>query len=94
VAEQIGTLDMVMDFSAVDGDKIDVNAIDANDLLAGNQDFAFIGSDSYSAAGQIRFGTDGVNTYIGLNTDADFSDSEVVFGISGIVSPEATWFVL
>jgi Ca2+-binding RTX toxin-like protein len=94
VAEQIGTLDMVMDFSAVDGDKIDVNAIDANDLLAGNQDFAFIGSDSYSAAGQIRFGTDGVNTYIGLNTDADFSDSEVVFGISGIVSPDASWFVL
>jgi Ca2+-binding RTX toxin-like protein len=94
VAEFLGSLDMVMDFNVVEGDQLDVHAVDANDLLVGNQDFVFIGSDSYSAAGQIRFGTDGVNTYIGLNTDADFSDSEAVFGISGVVTPDASWFSL
>jgi serralysin len=35
-------------------DKIDVSGIDANSKLAGDQDFAFINNQAFSAAGQVR----------------------------------------
>ena len=93
IAEMVGTLDALLDFNAAQGDKIDVNAIDANETLGGNQDFTFVGGDNFTAAGQIRYGTDGVNTYIAFNTDNDFSDNEAVIMVAGVVAPDASWFL-
>jgi Ca2+-binding RTX toxin-like protein len=51
--------DDVIDFSAAAGDKIDLSAIDANTLVAGNQAFTWIGNDNAFVeawgAGQLRF---------------------------------------
>lgn len=54
-------------------DRIDVSAIDANALAAGNQAFSFIGTAAFSAAGQIRYVLDQVehHTFVLLNTDND-----------------------
>jgi Ca2+-binding RTX toxin-like protein len=47
--------DTIVDFSAAQGDRIDLSQIDANALLAGEQHFTFIGSGAFSAPGQLRF---------------------------------------
>jgi serralysin len=49
------------------GDKINLYAIDANSLIKGDQAFQFIGTKSFTAAGQVRF-ADGV---LSANVDAD-----------------------
>jgi len=60
VQNAIVRLGEVLDFSTARGDKIDISKIDANSFLAGNQDFQFIGGDSFhgtgsSSAGELRF---------------------------------------
>lgn len=47
--------DTIVGFSAAQGDRVDLAQIDANALLAGNQHFTFIGSDAFTAPGQLRF---------------------------------------
>jgi Ca2+-binding RTX toxin-like protein len=48
--------DRITDFSHAQGDRIDLSAIDANSIAAGNQAFTFIGSGLYTGvAGQLRF---------------------------------------
>jgi Ca2+-binding RTX toxin-like protein len=39
-------------------DRIDLSAIDADAVLAGNQAFVFIGTDAFTGLGQLRLGTD------------------------------------
>jgi Ca2+-binding RTX toxin-like protein len=47
--------DRISDFSAADGDKIDLTRIDADTATAGNQDFHFIGESDFSGvAGELR----------------------------------------
>ncbi|MGL4963412.1 MAG: calcium-binding protein [Inquilinus sp.] len=59
--------DRITDFSHVQGDRIDLSAIDANtDGAVGNQAFTFIGSSLYTGAGQLR----AVNTSPGITTIA------------------------
>jgi serralysin len=51
-----GLRDVVTDFKAADGDRVDLTAIDANTSIGGVQPFAFIGSVQFSAhAGELRF---------------------------------------
>ncbi|MBU8545813.1 MULTISPECIES: calcium-binding protein, partial [Roseomonadaceae] len=48
--------DVVADFNVAQGDRIDLRPIDANLLIADNQDFTWIGEASFGAvAGQLRF---------------------------------------
>lgn len=48
--------DVVADFSAAEGDRIDLRRIDANTALGGDQEFTWIGGSSFSAvAGQLRY---------------------------------------
>ena len=48
--------DLVFDFSAVQGDRIDVSGIDAVSGTPENEDFIFIGDDAFSgSAGELRF---------------------------------------
>lgn len=46
--------DTIISFSGAAGDRLDVSAIDANTLVSGNQAFTFIGSEPFTAAGQLR----------------------------------------
>ncbi|WP_052120166.1 calcium-binding protein [Inquilinus limosus] len=53
-----GSRDIVYDFIRVEGDKIDLSAIDANAGVAGNQAFTFIGGEAFHhVAGELRFST-------------------------------------
>jgi Ca2+-binding RTX toxin-like protein len=66
--------DLILDFS---GDILDLQQIDANLNAAGDQAFSFIGTNAFSAAGQVRFFADGAgNTIVEGNVDnnlgADF----------------------
>ncbi|MEA1832114.1 family 16 glycosylhydrolase [Methylobacterium durans] len=47
--------DTIVDFDAAEGDTIDLSAIDANSLVAGDQAFTYIGAAAFSAAGQLRY---------------------------------------
>ncbi len=67
----VSTRDIIVDFEGAGvagGDLVDVNTIDANTGAGGNQNFSFIGTAAFSAAGQLRFFQDGTNTFIEGNT--------------------------
>lgn len=71
------TSDRVLDFSSVQGDRIDLTTIDANTTNAGNQAFTFIGGAAFTGvAGQLRVQASGTNqlVYGDVNGDgiADF----------------------
>jgi Ca2+-binding RTX toxin-like protein len=68
-----GTRDVITDFEGAGvagGDVIDVNAIDANTGAAGNQNFNFIGTAAFSAAGQLRYVQVGGITLLEGNVNA------------------------
>ncbi|MDB5870973.1 MAG: hypothetical protein JWQ07_415, partial [Ramlibacter sp.] len=64
-----GTWDVITDFNSAQRDKIDLQAMDANVLIRGNQRFTFIGDADFSAAGQVRF--DSSTHMLYGSTDAD-----------------------
>jgi Ca2+-binding RTX toxin-like protein len=70
--------DVIQDFSTAQGDKVDVSAIDANNVMAGSQDFSFIGTSGFTHhAGELRYATvkDSAFVYgdVDGNGNADFS---------------------
>lgn len=66
------TRDHILDFETTD--RIDLSAIDANLLVAGNQSFTFIGSDAFTGAGQLRVELDGAgNTIVQANVDGELA---------------------
>ncbi|HSW13801.1 MAG TPA: hypothetical protein VLI06_13230 [Solimonas sp.] len=81
--------DVIADFLSGEGDKVDVSTIDANTALGADQAFTFIGSDAFSAAGQLRL-EDGV--LYGSN-DAD-TLAEFSIALTGVGSMTAADFVL
>jgi Ca2+-binding RTX toxin-like protein len=90
----LGTFDVITDFNAGQGDKINVSQMDANKLAAGSQDWTFVGAgDPFTAPGQIGVGTDGTNTFIILN-DGNNPNDGVAIQISGVHNVDASWFVL
>jgi Ca2+-binding RTX toxin-like protein len=86
-------MDVIMDFNLADGDKIDLHSIDANATLPGNQAFTFIEDGAFSAPGQVRYFDDGVDTFIGINTDTNPLDDAAI-RIAGLHTPTASWFEL
>lgn len=73
--------DRITDFQ-LDVDTIDLSAIDANALIAGNQAFAFKGTAAFTAAGQVRFNHSGSDTIISVNTDNDAA-AEMQIALTG-----------
>lgn len=68
----IATADVIHDFVHAQGDKIRLDAVDANSTLAGNQAFAFLGTGAFTnAAGQLRFEQSGGNTFVQGDIDGD-----------------------
>ena len=55
--------DVILDFSPRLGDKIDVQYVDANVLMPGDQAFDFNGVAAFTAPGQVSHFTDGTDTY-------------------------------
>ncbi|MGO4126409.1 hypothetical protein AB4Z01_18555 [Inquilinus sp. YAF38] len=89
--------DLITDFSHVEGDKIDLAAIDADTGVAGDQAFSFIGRGLFTGvAGQLRYDEVGARTIISGDVDgdgvADF-DIQLINGYYS-VSPVAADFVL
>ena len=58
--------------SIAEGDKIDLTKIDANLLKTGLDAFTFIGSESFTGAGQLRFDNEILSGNINGNLAADF----------------------
>jgi serralysin len=84
--------DVISDF-VHNSDKFDMHAIDARAGVSGNQDFSFIGSQAFSAEGQIRVVTEGDHTLVQINTTGNGgTDSEIQ--LAGHITLSANDFVL
>jgi Ca2+-binding RTX toxin-like protein len=68
-----GGVDVITDFQGTAvGERIDLTGIDANDKVAGNQAFTFIGvGTAFSAAGQLRVVQTGNNWFVEGDIDGD-----------------------
>ena len=58
--------------------------IDADETVAGNQDFTFISTAAFTAPGQINWFSNGTDTFIQLNTDADLA-ADGMIQLSGVL---------
>jgi peptidase M10/serralysin-like protein len=91
--------DKVQDFTPGE-DLLVVSPIDANEMIAGNQAFTFVGTGVFTAAGQVRYFTSGLDTYIQFNVDDVLTgpsgdvDSEMTIHLLGTYTVEAGWFDL
>jgi Ca2+-binding RTX toxin-like protein len=97
-AEETGTtvptMDVILDFNFAQGDRIDLGGIDANTYAAGDQAFRVIGQGAFTGTpGEINYFYSGGNTIIQLQTGMD-PDVEGGIVLSGIHTPDASWFVL
>ncbi len=64
--------DTIYDFSAVQKDRIDLSAIDANMDASGNQSFGFVGTKAFSGkAGELRYVKAPSDTYIFGDVNGD-----------------------
>lgn len=70
--------DHILDFTVAD--EIDLESIDSNASVAGNQSFRWVGTAEFSAAGQLRYEPDGAgNTIVQADVDGDLAaDLEIV----------------
>jgi Ca2+-binding RTX toxin-like protein len=65
------TADRIIDFTTGE-DKIDLNTVDANTLVAGDQSFAFVGTNAFShTAGELRYEQISGNTYVEGDMNGD-----------------------
>ncbi len=77
--------DRITDFSAAQGDRINVSGIDAISSTVADDAFTFIGVSAFSAAGSARsFEVSGV-TYVALNTDANLATVETMVSLTGAI---------
>lgn len=88
----IAAADSIGDFDAA-LDRIDLQAIDADETLGGNQAFAFIGGGAFTAAGQIGWAIEGSDTVIRMNTGGDLA-TDAVIRIAGVRALGAGAFLL
>jgi Ca2+-binding RTX toxin-like protein len=95
--EQIGLFnfdpDIVTDFNKAEGDFLHFTNMDADETVAGNQAFTFIGTAGFTAPGQINFVTNGTDTFVQLNTNADLTVDGII-QVSGVHTVDASWFFL
>jgi Ca2+-binding RTX toxin-like protein len=85
--------DIITDFSRAQDDVIALNPIDADETVAGDHAFTFIGTGAFTAAGQINFFTTATDTFIQMNTDGD-NFAEATIHLVGVHNVDASFFVL
>jgi Ca2+-binding RTX toxin-like protein len=93
--EEIGLSnpDVVADYSRAQGDVLHFSNIDADETVAGDQNFAFIGTAAFTAPGQINWYSNGTDTFIQLNTNADLA-ADAIVQISGVPSGDSVLMFL
>jgi serralysin len=69
--------DRIADFHPGE-DRLDLQTIDANNLVIGNQAFVLWSGDRFTAAGQVKVTHTAGNTYVQLNTDRDVAAESVI----------------
>ena len=86
--------DFIAGFSHIEGDAIDLSAIDANGNAAGDGKFHFIGTAAFShTAGELRFEKTGGNTFITGDVNGDaVADFQIELG--GKIGLHAADFIL
>jgi len=77
--------DVVTDYSSAQGDVLHFANIDADETLLGNQYFTLIGTAAFTAPGQINWFTNGTDTFIQLNTNADLA-ADAIVQLNGVLS--------
>lgn len=85
------TMDRITDFDAYD--VLDLSRIDARPDLAGDQAFQLIGTNAFTAMGQIRYYSDSNATYVQVNADADMQ-SDMTIRLDGMHVLTVADFVL
>ena len=90
-----GSMDQILDFTP-GTDKIELDKIDSNSLVAGDQAFAWIGSSAFSgAAGQLRAVQSGGNWLLQGDTNGDgVADLVVSLTLQGATPLGAADFIL
>ncbi|MDZ7951411.1 calcium-binding protein [Nostoc sp. DedQUE09] len=93
---QVGvTRDILTDFTS-GFDKIDLSAIDAELLTAGDQAFKFIGTAAFTGtAGEVRYFTSGSNLFVQaeINNDGNIT-ADLEIQLNGVATIAATSFIL
>ncbi len=89
----LATADRIVDFQ--DGfDRIRLNLLDANTLVAGDQAFTFIGSSAFTnVAGQLRYQISGSNTLVFGDTNGD-GVADFAIALTGAYALDITDFGL
>lgn len=90
-----GFMDYIADFNRAEGDRINLHGIDANSTAGagGNQDFLRVVAGYGTRPGDIGYTTDGIDTFIHLNTDTDAA-AEASIRVHGVYTVvDASWFV-
>jgi serralysin len=75
-----GIRDRIEDFGDTLGneDLLEIHGLDANNALAGDQEFVLIGTAAFSAAGQLRWSQSGADVIVQANFNSDLaSDFEI-----------------
>ncbi|MGA7485676.1 MAG: calcium-binding protein [Xanthobacteraceae bacterium] len=85
--------DVVADYSTAQGDVLHFTNVDADETVAGDQNFTFIGTAAFTAPGQINWFTNGTDTFIQLNTNADPA-ADAVVQLSGVLSGDSVLMFL
>ena len=85
--------DIVADYSSAQGDVLHFTNIDADETQPNDQDFDFISTDAFTAPGQINWFSNGTDTFIQLNTDADLA-ADGMIQLSGVLSGDSVLMFL
>jgi Ca2+-binding RTX toxin-like protein len=85
--------DVVADYSSAQGDVLHFTNIDADETVAGNQHFTFIGTAAFTAPGQINWFTNGTDTFVQLNTNADLA-ADGMIQLNGVLSGDSVLMFL
>jgi len=76
--------DKIRDFSASQGDLIDLSSIDADATMGGNQAFVFVSNAAFSgAAGELRLNLSGAKPHLEADTDGDAIADFAIMVING-----------
>jgi serralysin len=85
--------DIVTDYSSAQGDVLHFTNIDADETIAGNQDFTFIGTAAFTGPGQINLVSNGTDTFVQLNTNADLTVDGII-QLNGVPPGDAIFMFL
>lgn len=90
----VGTFDRIADFTTSQGDRIRLDAIDADALTGGNQAFTLIGTAAFSGtAGELRYDAIGADSMVYGDVDGD-GIADFQFQVDGVTSLVSANFFL